>query len=83
MTARFDREVLLKGRDWSNDEFSEGAVAFVYEQIAPDESVVASRIVSPELRSTITAQFVASDSKNVIVFYPLFDGEISPAEIER
>ena len=82
MTARFESETSTRGRDWSNDEYSDGAVAFTYEQIAPDESLVESRVVSPELRRKITEDFMASDSQNAIVFYPLFEGEISPYVIE-
>jgi hypothetical protein len=82
MTARFEAEILTRGRDWSNDEYSEGAIAFTYEQIAPDESLVEVRVVSPELRLRITKDFFASDSHNAIVFYPLFEGEISTFIIE-
>jgi hypothetical protein len=82
MTARFESEISARGRDWSNDEYSDGAIAFTYEQIAPDESLVESRVVSPHLRQKITNDFLASDSRNAIVFYPLFEGEISPYVIE-
>lgn len=83
MTARFEAEILSRGRDWSNDEYSEGAIAFTYEQIAPDESLVEVKVVSPKLRQKIANDFLASDSKNAIVFYPLFEGEISLSIIER
>lgn len=82
MTARFEAEMLARGRDWSNDEYSDGAFAFTYEQISPDESLVEVKVVSPELRQKITNDFLASESKNAIVFYPLFEGEISPFIIE-
>lgn len=82
MTARFEAEFLTRGRDWSNDEYSDGAIAFNYEQIAPDESLVEVKVVSPELRQRIAKEFLASDSKNAIVFYPLFEGDIPPFIIE-
>lgn len=82
MTARFDAELLARGRDWSDDEHSDGAIAFTYEQIAPDEFLVECRVVSPDLRKKITDEFMASESQNSIVFYPLFEGEISPFIIE-
>lgn len=82
MTSRFKSEFMARGRDWSDDEYSDGAIAFTYEQIAPDGSLVECRIVSPPLRQKITQDFLASDSKNAIVFYPLFEGEISPYVIE-
>lgn len=82
MTARFQSELLARGRNWSDDEYSDGAIAFTYEQIAPDESLVECRVVSPNLRQKITDAFMASDSQNAIVFYPLFEGEVSPHGIE-
>ena len=82
MTPRFKAEYLARGRDWSNDEYSDGAIAFTYEQIAPDESLVECRVVSPDLRQKITDAFMASGSQNAIVFYPLFEGEVSPYGIE-
>lgn len=82
MTSRFKAEYLARGRDWSNDEYSDGAIAFTYEQIAPDESLAECRIVSPDLRERITDEFMASECQNAIVFYPLFEGEVSPHGIE-
>jgi hypothetical protein len=38
--------------------------------------------VSPDLRERITDEFMATESQNAIVFYPLFEGEVSPYGIE-
>jgi hypothetical protein len=76
MTARFQAELATKGRDWSDNTLSDQAAAFMYEQIAPDETVVASGIVSISERSTLTREFLSKDNENVIVFYPLFPGDL-------
>jgi hypothetical protein len=82
MTKRFDEEMALHGRDWSKNENEYGSIGFLYEQIAPDDSVVVSKLVSPELRKQITEEFLASDSPNSIVFYPIFEEEIPRSYIE-
>lgn len=81
MTARFQAELETKGRDWSDNLLSDQAVAFMYEQIAPDEIVVASGIVSISQRVELTREFLAKDNRNVIVFYPLFEGDLPASEL--
>ena len=80
MTARFQAELAKLGRDWSDSNLSDQATAFMYEQIAPDETVVATGLVTHAKRNQISQEFLARDSQNVIVFYPLFQGDI-PAEL--
>jgi hypothetical protein len=80
MTARFQTELATRGRDWSDNKMSDLAPGFVYEQIAPDETVVATGLVTLAKRNKITKEFLAKDSQNVIVFYPLFEGDV-PAEM--
>ena len=80
MTARFQAELAKLGRDWSDGNLSDQATAFMYEQIAPDETVVATGLVTLAKRQKITQEFLAQDSQNVIVFYPLVQGDI-PAEL--
>jgi hypothetical protein len=80
MTARFEAELAKLGRDWSDRNLSDQAAGFMYEQIAPDETVVASGIVSINRRAAMTREFLAKDNQNVIVFYPLFAGEIPVIE---
>jgi hypothetical protein len=82
MTQRFEEEMARHGRDWSKNENESGAIGFIYEQIAPDDSVVVSKLVSPELRKQITEEFLASESPNSIVFYPVFEEEIPRSYIE-
>jgi len=82
MTARFQAELAKLGRDWSDSNLSDQAIAFMYEQIAPDETVVASGIVSSiGQREEITREFLAKDNQNVIVFYPLFSGDLPEGEL--
>lgn len=81
MTARFQAELATKGRDWSDNLLSDQAAAFMYEQIAPDETVVASGIVSISKRAELTSEFLAKDSRNVIVFYSVFEGDIPASEL--
>lgn len=71
MTARFQAELATLGRDWSDTNMSDQATAFMYEQIAPDETVVATGVVSVAQRQDITREFLAKDNQNVIVFYPI------------
>ena len=80
MTARFQAELAKLGRDWSDSNMSDQATAFMYEQIAPDETVVATGLVTLAKRQKIAQEFLARDSQNVIVFYPLFQVDI-PAEL--
>ena len=80
MTSRFQAELAKLGRDWSDNSLSDQAAAFMYEQIAPDESVVGSGIVSISQRATMAREFLARDNQNVIVFYPLFVGDLPESE---
>jgi hypothetical protein len=79
MTARFQAELAKLGRDWIDANLSDQAAAYIYEQIAPDETVVASGIVPVGQRTQMTSEFLAKDNQNVIVFYPLFSGDL-PSE---
>jgi hypothetical protein len=81
MTARFQAELARLGRDWSDSNLSDQATAFMYEQIAPDEAVVASGIVSIGQRPELTREFLAKDNQNVIVFYPLLSGDLPEGEL--
>jgi hypothetical protein len=81
MTARFQAELAKQGRDWSDRNLSDQATAFMYEQIAPDETVAASGIVPIGQRPEMTREFLAKDNQNVIVFYPLFAGDIPESEL--
>jgi hypothetical protein len=81
MTARFQAELAKLGRDWSDNNLSDQATAFMHEQIAPDETVVASGIVSIAERAELTREFLAKDNQNVIVFYPLFEGDLPLEEL--
>ena len=81
MTARFQSELAKLGRDWSDSNLSDQATAFMYEQIAPDETVVASGIVSVRQRPELTREFLAKDNQNVIVFYPLYSGDLPESEL--
>lgn len=69
MTARFEAEKAERGRDWSESNLSDQAAAYLYEMIAPDETVVGSGLVSRSQRQEITQDFLSQDNKNVIVFY--------------
>ena len=80
MTARFQAELAKLGRDWSDNKLSDKATAFMYEQITPDETVVASGIVSISQRANVAREFLAKDNQNVIVFYPLFAGDLPESE---
>ena len=81
MTARFQAELAKLGRDWSDRNLSHQATAFMYEQIAPDETVVASGLVSISQRAEMTREFLAKDNQNVIVFYPLVAGDLPDSEL--
>lgn len=80
MTARFQAELAKLGRDWSDSNLSDQVAGFMYEQIGPDETVVATGLVTLAKRQKITQEFLAQNSQNVIVFYPLVQGDI-PAEL--
>ena len=80
MTARFQAELATRGRDWSDNKLSDQAAGFMYEQIAPDETVVSSGIVSISKRAEMTREFLAKDNQNVIVFYPLLAGDLPESE---
>jgi hypothetical protein len=80
MTSRFQAELAKLGRDWSDSNLSDQATDFMYEQIAPDERVVASGIVSISQRAEMTREFLAKNNQNVIVFYPLFAGDLPESE---
>lgn len=80
MTARFQAELAKLGRAWSDSNLSDQATAFMYEQIAPDETVVASGLVSISQRAAMTREFLAKDNQNVIVFYPLYSGDLPESE---
>ena len=81
MTSRFQAEMAKLGRDWSDNSLSDKAAAFMYEQIAPDESVVGSGIVSISQRATMAREFLAINNQNVIVFYPLYSGDLPESEL--
>ena len=74
MTARFQAELAKLGRDWSDRNLSDQATAFMYEQIAPDETVVATGLVTHAKRDKIAQEFLAKDSQNVIVFFSVSPG---------
>ena len=76
MTERFQAELAARGRDWSDTIVSDNVVGYLFEQIAPDESVVESGLVKGSLRGEMTLEFLAQDNQNVIVFYPLYEGDL-------
>jgi hypothetical protein len=76
MTERFQAELAARGRDWSDTIVSDNVVGYLFEQIAPDESVVESGLVKGSLRAEMTREFLAQDNQNVIVFYPLYEGDL-------
>lgn len=76
MTERFQAELAARGRDWSDIFVSDHVVGYLFEQIAPDESVVESGLVKEAKRAEMTRDFLAKDNQNAIVFYPLYEGDI-------
>ena len=76
MTERFQAELAARGRDWSDTHVSGNVVGYLFEQIAPDESVVESGLLKGSLRAAMTREFLAQDNQNVIVFYPLYEGDL-------
>jgi hypothetical protein len=76
MTERFQAELAARGRDWSDTVVSDQVIGYIFEQMAPDESVVASGLIRESKRAELTREFLAQDNQNVIVFYPLYEGDL-------
>jgi len=76
MSDRFQAELAARGRDWSDNVVSDQVIGYLFEQMAPDESVVASGLIRESKRAEMTREFLAQDNQNAIVFYPLFEGDI-------
>jgi hypothetical protein len=76
MSDRFQAELAARGRDWSHTVVSDQVIGYLFEQMAPDESVVASGLIRESKRAEMTREFLAQDNQNAIVFYPLFEGDI-------
>jgi hypothetical protein len=76
MTARFQAELAARGRDWSDTVVSDQVVGYLFEQIAPDETVVVCGLIRKSKRAEMTREFLAQDNQNVIVFYPLYEGDL-------
>jgi hypothetical protein len=76
MSDRFQAELAARGRDWSDTVVSDQVIGYLFEQMAPDESVVASGLIRESKRAEMTREFLAQDNQNAIVFYPLFEGDI-------
>ena len=76
MSNRFQAELAARGRDWSDNVVSDQVIGYLFEQMAPDESVVASGLIRESKRAEMTREFLAQDNQNAIVFYPLFEGDI-------
>lgn len=82
MTERFQAELAARGRDWSDTSVSDHVVGYLFEQIAPDESVVESGLVKESKRAEMTRDFLAKDNENAIVFYPLYEGDLPEGVFE-
>jgi len=76
MSDRFQAELAARGRDWSDTVVSDQVIGYLFEQMAPDESVVASGLIRESKRAEMTREFLAQDNQNAIVFYPLLEGDI-------
>jgi hypothetical protein len=76
MTERFQAELAARGRDWSDTHVSGNVVGYLFEQIAPDEQVVVGGLIRESKRAEMTREFLAQDNQNVIVFYPLYEGDL-------
>jgi hypothetical protein len=76
MTERFQAELAARGRDWSDTTVSDQVVGYLFEQIAPDETVVASGLIRDSKRAEMTRELLAQDNQNVIMFYPLYEGDL-------
>jgi hypothetical protein len=76
MTERFQAELAARGRDWSDTIVSGRVIGYLFEQMAPDESVIASGLIRSSKRAEMTREFLAQDNQNAIVFYPLYEGDL-------
>jgi hypothetical protein len=76
MTERFQAELAARGRDWSDTIVSGWVIGYLFEQMAPDESVIESGLIRSSKRAQMTHDFLAQDTQNVIVFYPLYAGDV-------
>ena len=76
MSDRFQAELAARGRDWSDTVVSDQVIGYLFEQMAPDESVIASGLIRKSKRAEMTREFLAQDNENAIMFYPLFEGDI-------
>jgi hypothetical protein len=76
MSDRFQAELAARGRDWSDTVVSDQVIGYLFEQMTPDESVVASGLIRESKRAEMTREFLAQDNQNAIVFYPLLEGDI-------
>ena len=76
MTERFQAELAARGRDWSDTIVSDHVVGYLFEQITPDETVVVCGLIREAKRAEMTREFLAQDNQNVIVFYPLYAGDL-------
>ena len=76
MTERFQAELAARGRDWSDNIVSDNIVGYLFEQIATDEQVWASGLIRKSKRAEMVREFLAQDNENVIVFYPLYEGDL-------
>jgi hypothetical protein len=76
MTERFQAELAARGRDWSDNIVSDNIVGYLFEQIATDEQVWASGLIRKSKRAEMVREFLAQDNQNVIVFYPLYEGDL-------
>ena len=76
MTERFQAELAARGRDWSYTGVSAHVVGYLFEQISPDETVVVCGLIRESKRAELTREFLAQDNQNVIVFYPLYEGDL-------
>jgi hypothetical protein len=76
MTERFQAELAARGRDWSDTIVSDQVIGYLFEQIAPDETVVVCGLIRESKRAEMTREFLAQDNQNVIVFYPLYEGDL-------
>jgi hypothetical protein len=65
-----------RGRDWSDTIVSDHVVGYLFEQIAPDETGVASGLIRDSKRAEMTRELLAQDNQNVIMFYPLYEGDL-------
>jgi hypothetical protein len=76
MTERFQAQLAARGRDWSDTIVSDQVIGYLFEQMAPDESVIASGLIRSSKRAEMTREFLSQDNQNAIVFYPLYEGDV-------